>query len=142
MAYLVTVLQTNAIVNGVYDVTFSIFNNYISPTYTALVAEYGEPTITVGGTYTPSAPVPAFTLPVQILNITSDLPITFPFDPANPALSSLYAEEQAKYFACEFVVAFNTAVMTLASNIDTFSGQSLSNFPNTSIATMTCANIS
>jgi hypothetical protein len=129
MANQVTLIQVNSIQNGVFVINFSVFNNEITPSFTQMIQDYGEPNITIGGTYTPGGEIPAFTLPTSIYRLISDLPLTFQFDPSNPALSSTYAQQQATYFATQFISTFNTAVNALVEQSDTFSSSTITNFP-------------
>ena len=129
MANQVSLLQTIQPVNGVYAVNFSINNKQITPYFSSLLAEYGEPTITIGGTYNPTSPTPAFTLDTTVYRLISDLPIVYNFDPNNPAFSAQYIQQQVTYFASQFVLTFNTAVTTLLASSDTISGQTIINFP-------------
>ena len=129
MASQVSLIQTNTVQSGVFNITFSVYNNLITPAFTQLIADFGEPILTIGGTYTPGGSVPAFTWPTQVLRLISDLPVNFVFDPANPILSATYTQQQAAYFAAQYLTAFDAAVTALVAKSDTFSGQTITNFP-------------
>jgi hypothetical protein len=129
MSTQVSLSQVNSVQNGVFVLTFSVFNNQISQAFSKAIQDFGEPTISIGGLYTPGGSVPAFTLPTQVIRLISDLPFTIQFDPSNPILSSEYAQQQAAYFATQFIAAFNTAVTTLIATADTWTNQTIVNFP-------------
>ena len=129
MASQVSLTQVNTVVNGVFVVTFSVFNNQISPAFSQMISDFGEPILTLGGTYVVGGEVPNFTLPTQVVRLISDLPLSWSFDPANPILSSIYAQQQAAYFAAQYVISFNTAVDSLIAKADTWTAQTIVNFP-------------
>lgn len=129
MATLIRLFNNQTTNNGVLYVTFSIQPDSITPALQTLIQDFGEPTISVGGTLTPGGGVPPFTIPVVVLRVVSDLPYQAAFDPSNAAFSPSNLQAQAEYYVTEFTNLYNDAITTLQANVDTWTAQSIISFP-------------
>jgi len=86
----------------------------------ALMANFGEPQIDLGSSFTGP---PAFTLAANLANIMSESPFTQTFDGDDYA----DAEDRADVWKTEMSARIVTAVTTLRALADEFSGEEVQN---------------
>jgi len=127
MATYVSLNRQQVLVNDLYNVTWSVRQGSITQTLTNAIAAFSEPAVAIATSYTPGSPAPVFTVPAQTYRLISDLPITFSFDPTNPALSATYIQDQVTYFISQFEAQYISTVNTLIDQMDTYSGEFILN---------------
>ena len=88
-----------------------------------LIKGFGEPTISVGGTYLADTEN-EYTLPVIYLKVISDLPYTQKFDARDADFSDNTSTKVLAY-RDDFVTKFTAAFTTLRNSVDNFTGEQL-----------------
>jgi hypothetical protein len=111
--------------NDVFKITFSLDNERLPESDKDLLRKFGEPSIDIGGTYTPSAGT-EYTLPTKYIRVKSDLPHTQEFDSKSTIYSS-NAKEKAIKFQETFIAKYNAAFAALRAKADTFTGEQIEN---------------
>ena len=109
-----------SIENSVWKLTFTNDSNSLSETDRRLMAEFGEPTIDIGGTFLTGGN--AFTLPDQHIRIKSEFPFTQEFD-STVAPFNTNTQTKVLGYRDAIVAAFTAALTALRANSDTFTGQ-------------------
>jgi hypothetical protein len=115
-----------AIDNDVFKLTFSLDINSLPESDKELIRKFGEPQINIGGEYLPETDN-TFSLPDKFLRVRSDLPYTQEFDAKSNLLGFASTEAQAYAFQAEFISRYTDAFLTLRSNADTFTGETVEN---------------
>lgn len=104
-----------SVTNGVYRVIIRIED--VSQQDEQLMLQYGQPTVELGGTFTPVAPAPQFTLPARsALILAGDYVFRQEFD----SRDTDYAAADATAWHAEVVDRITEAMITLRTNTDTF----------------------
>ena len=85
---------------------------------TALITKFGEPEIDLGGSFTGP---PLYTLPTNLVNIKSESPFNQSFDTSDFA----DAQDRADVWAAEIATRITTAVSTLRTDADDYTGESV-----------------
>lgn len=111
--------------NDIFKITFSLDNEKLPESDKELLRKFGEPSIDIGGTYTPSAGT-SFTLPAKFIKVKSDLPHTQEFD-SKSADYSTNTKEKALKFQETFITKYNAAFAALRAKADTFTGEQVEN---------------
>ena len=96
----------------------SLYTQEWSEADQALIEQFGEPEIDLGGSFTGP---PAFTLPSNLVRIMSESPFTQSFDFNDYA----DAEDRAGIWNTEIIVRIKSAVTTFRANTDDFSGEAV-----------------
>ena len=109
MAYFVIIDKTLA--DSQYTVKFSL--KEITANDQALMDKYGPPTVDFGGSFTGP---PAFTLPNNVRNLETGLPVMQVFD----GVADAQAESKANVWESEVQTKITTELTTLRGNSDTF----------------------
>jgi len=111
--------------NDVFKITFALDNEKLPESDKELLRKFGEPSIDLGGNYTPSAGDP-YTLPTKYIRVKSDLPYTQEFDSKSPEYAD-DTQEKALAFQEEFIDKYNNAFTDLRAKADTFTGEQIEN---------------
>jgi hypothetical protein len=111
--------------NDVFKITFSLDSEKLPESDKELLRKFGEPSIDIGGTYTPDVG-DAYTLPVKYIRIKSDLPYTQEFDSKSEAYKD-DTEAKALKFQETFITNYSEAFDTLRAKSDTFTGEQVEN---------------
>lgn len=111
--------------NDVFKITFSLDNTTLPESDKELLRKFGEPSIDIGGTYTPEAGDP-YTLASKYIRVKSDLPFTQEFDAKSPDFEE-HTKEKALIFQETFIASYNSAFATLRAEADTFTGEQIEN---------------
>lgn len=111
--------------NDIFKITFSLDNEKLPESDKELLRKFGEPSIDIGGTYTPSVGT-SFTLPAKFIKVKSDLPHTQEFD-SKSADYSTNTKEKALKFQETFITKYNAAFAALRAKADTFTGEQVEN---------------
>lgn len=111
--------------NDVFKITFSLDNTTLPESDKELLRKFGEPTIDIGGVYTPSSGT-TYTLPSKYIRVKSDLPFTQEFDGKSVDFAE-NTKEKALIFQETFIAAYNDAFATLRAEADTFTGEQIEN---------------
>ena len=109
--------------NYVWRTNFSLDAATLPEADKELMRKFGEPTIEVGGTFTPSVGA-AYALPAKQIRLRSDLPYTQEFDSKSPDFLN-NVQEKAQAFEQAFTSRYTAALLALRSRADTFTGESI-----------------
>jgi hypothetical protein len=110
-----------SIENDIWKLTFVNDPDELSDTDRKKMKQFGEPEIEVGGVYLESDPN-EFTLPTRSIKIRADLPYVQTFDSKSEPFDA-NTQIKVEAYRDEIVDRFTTALTTLRSTADTFSGE-------------------
>ncbi len=104
-----------SVTNGVYRVIIRVED--VSQQDEQLMLQYGQPVVDLGGTFSPVAPAPQFTLPTRLARILAgDYVFRQEFD----IRDTEFAAADANAWHTEVVDRITEAMITLRANTDTF----------------------
>jgi len=106
--------------NGIYQIVINVED--ISQNDQLLMQKYGEPTVDLGGTFTPEVPAPEFTLPSKVVSIMAgNYVLRQSFDSRDTG----YAQANADAWSEELNTRITDAVEAMRQNVDTFTTEEI-----------------